>query len=277
MAPLAFISYRREDSREWSALIFEGLRHAFGPDAVFMDVDAIRTGDKWSERISDALRTASVVLPVIGPKWLFVQDAAGRRRIDGESDWVRREVEEALGAGKAILPLLVGGAAVPSRSALPPSIAHVVELQFAPVSSRRDIDGLISQLADSFAFQRLREELDYPPRVDQSRALGPEALTQWLMEHAAWRRVERPLERGKDGTAHELVRTFKFRSYQDAVHFMLTASRFIDQTDHHPNWEHQYRDLRVRLSTWDIGHRISYRDTRLAAYLDDLHREYVLV
>lgn len=49
----------------------------------------------------------------------------------------------------------------------------------------------------------------------------------------------------------------------------------IEQVNHHPRWENVYRTLRVALSTWDIGHRISYADAMLAQAFDrtfDAHR-----
>jgi pterin-4a-carbinolamine dehydratase len=275
MTQLAFLSYRREDSREWATLIFEVLRAALGSDAAFMDIDANRAGDQWEKRIDDALDRAKVVMPIIGPRWLFVQDKTGRRRIDGEDDWVRREIERGL-AGKKVIPILVGTATMPTRDALPSTISALYGIHAAKIDAKSDIDALILRLIEDHGFERLREELEFPPRVDQSPALSEAECLQWLEEHPGWSRASRPLARGKEGVAQELVKTYKFRSFEDAVHFMSTAARFITMTDHHPHWENQYKDLRVSLSTWDIKNRISYKDTRLAEYLDRLHREYAL-
>jgi pterin-4a-carbinolamine dehydratase len=89
-----------------------------------------------------------------------------------------------------------------------------------------------------------------------------------------WKVEERPDERAENGVARELVRAYPFASFEDAIHFMVAASRFISATDHHPAWENEYRTLRVRLSTWDAKGRISSKDVRLARYLDGLFREY---
>jgi len=67
------------------------------------------------------------------------------------------------------------------------------------------------------------------------------------------------------------MRTFDFESFDDAIHFMSTASRFIDRIDHHPEWTNIWRTLIVYLTTWDIGHKPSMLDVDVAAYLDELY------
>jgi pterin-4a-carbinolamine dehydratase len=81
----------------------------------------------------------------------------------------------------------------------------------------------------------------------------------------------------KDGDAEDgiaLLRSYRFKSFEDAIHFMATASRFITRTEHHPAWTNIWRTVTVRLTTFDIGHRPSVFDLRLAEYLDDLFRGY---
>ena len=43
---------------------------------------------------------------------------------------------------------------------------------------------------------------------------------------------------------------------------------------HHPRWENLWRSLRVWLTTWDIGHRISDRDIQLAKYFDKAYADF---
>src|SRR6266498_1434132 len=100
---LAFVSYRRDDSRDWANLVADTLQRQFGRNAVFIDTDSIRVGQRWNKTIETALECSTVVIPIIGPKWLFLQNPDdGRRRLDSESDWVRREIEHALAAEKEI-------------------------------------------------------------------------------------------------------------------------------------------------------------------------------
>jgi pterin-4a-carbinolamine dehydratase len=45
---------------------------------------------------------------------------------------------------------------------------------------------------------------------------------------------------------------------------------------HHPDWENIWINVLVWLTTWDIGHRPSYKDVRLAEHLDAVYRDYVV-
>jgi pterin-4a-carbinolamine dehydratase len=44
--------------------------------------------------------------------------------------------------------------------------------------------------------------------------------------------------------------------------------------EHHPAWENIWRNVMVRLTTFDIGNQPSVSDIRLAEYLDELYRQY---
>jgi TIR domain len=95
--PFAFINYRRDDSREWANQIADAIQRHYGRSSVFIDTDGIRVGSDWSRKIEEALDRSTVILSVIGPQWLFLQNPNdGRRRLDIENDWVRREIEHAL-------------------------------------------------------------------------------------------------------------------------------------------------------------------------------------
>ena len=51
------------------------------------------------------------------------------------------------------------------------------------------------------------------------------------------------------------------------LEFMQNARAFIDETNHHPRWENLYHTLKVFLTTWDIGHRVSYLASCLPSIL----------
>src|SRR5262245_59103137 len=90
--PLVFISYRRQDSSAAARWVGRAILRTFGAQSVFVDIDSIRMGDDWQERINKALRSATILLPIIGPNWLRIADEFGRRRLDKEDDWVRNEI-----------------------------------------------------------------------------------------------------------------------------------------------------------------------------------------
>ena len=89
---LAFISYRRDDSAAPARSLRENIETAFGGECVFMDVQEIRIGTLWPSAIQTAISGASVLIVVIGPGWLRLQDEYGRRRLDNEGDWVHDEI-----------------------------------------------------------------------------------------------------------------------------------------------------------------------------------------
>ena len=64
-------------------------------------------------------------------------------------------------------------------------------------------------------------------------------------------------------------RTFKFRTFRDALAWMVRAGFEAEAMDHHPEWRNVYNRVEVRLTTHDAG-GISARDFKLAAAIDRL-------
>ena len=126
-----FISYRRDDSSGHAGRLADHLSRTFGADGVFMDVDNIQRGDTFAETLTEQLRQADVLLAVIGKRWVTLTDSAGIRRLDHADDWVRNEVGKALTAGLLVIPVLVGGAALPSATDLPEDLRALAERQLA--------------------------------------------------------------------------------------------------------------------------------------------------
>jgi outer membrane protein OmpA-like peptidoglycan-associated protein len=117
-----FISYRRADSADVTGRIWDHLGRHLGKGRLFRDVASIAGGEDFRSAIHQAISSCQVVLVVIGPHWLAVTDRGGNRRLDDPEDPVRVEIETSLNAGKRIIPLLVGGAAMPTPNALPDSL-----------------------------------------------------------------------------------------------------------------------------------------------------------
>jgi TIR domain len=74
----AFISYRRDDSAAVARALYLQLKERFGSGQLFMDVNSMQPGEPWPERIQSELQTATVVLVLIGRKWLFAADQYGK-------------------------------------------------------------------------------------------------------------------------------------------------------------------------------------------------------
>jgi len=71
---------------------------------------------------------------------------------------------------------------------------------------------------------------------------------------------------------NKLTKTFEFQSFEEAIEeaieFMVRASKVISQMDHHPEWTNVYNRVMVSLCTHDAGNVITQKDHDLAAALD---------
>jgi hypothetical protein len=118
-----FISYRRKQASGVAGRLYDRLADRFGEAQVFMDVASIGPGVDFTDVITRAVAACDVLLAVIGPGWLAVQDEAGQRRLDDPDDLVRLEIEAGLARDVRVIPVLVEGAAMPRRKDLPEDVA----------------------------------------------------------------------------------------------------------------------------------------------------------
>jgi len=135
-----FINYRGEDSQTAAALIDRELTARFGSDQVFLDCRSIPTGSDFAEQLLERVRACSVLLVVIGPRWLTLADDAGHRRIDDPQDWLRREIVEALALGLRVIPVLTDGVTLPTQAQLPQDIAGLSRRR-SDCNGRRAVPG----------------------------------------------------------------------------------------------------------------------------------------
>lgn len=144
-----FISYRRQDSADATGRIYDRLLQSFDRKQVFKDVDSIPLGVDFRAHLGDVVGRCSLLLAIIGPQWLNVNGPNGRR-LDDAGDFVRIEIEAALARNIPVIPLLVGGAELPSERELPPSLAAITFRNGIAVRPdpdfHRDMDRLISGL-----------------------------------------------------------------------------------------------------------------------------------
>lgn len=126
---------------------------------------------------------------------------------------------------------------------------------------------------EALGFKRKAANIRYPAPGPKAPSLTDQQLRQALKRLPAWELDDSRVspERKKK---LELMRTYEFASFEDAIHFMSTSSRHISLKDHHPDWENIWKTITVWLTTWDIGHRPSHFDVELATYLDQLYQPY---
>lgn len=119
MAHAIFISYRRDDSEGEAGRLFDDLTRAFGSNGVFMDVAGISPGADFRKAIEDNIVSCGVLLAIIGPRWISITDAAGKRRLDDPNDFVALEIASALKRNVPVIPVLVHEARMPAVDHLP--------------------------------------------------------------------------------------------------------------------------------------------------------------
>jgi hypothetical protein len=166
-----FLSYRRDDSASATGRLADALEAHFGDERVFRDHE-IAAGEDFVEAIRRSVESATVVLAIVGMRWLDVPDVEGRRRLDDPADFVRLEIELALRARVAVVPVLVEGATMPAEADLPPSLAEFSRCQAVELSDHRwraDADRLIEALQSRFA-------IDSEPAPLAARSTGGAAV-----------------------------------------------------------------------------------------------------
>jgi len=144
-----FVNYRRDDSGANALAVAQHLMRMFGESNVFLDVDRVRAGQDFVTELNDRLSDCKVMIAVIGPSWLTVTDEEGKRRLDDPEDWVRLELADALRRKIAVIPVLVGGAAMPKKSDLPYNLRPLLQRQVATITTngfRHEMAGLVSDI-----------------------------------------------------------------------------------------------------------------------------------
>jgi hypothetical protein len=140
-----FISYRREDAAGHAGRLCDRLTARFGHARVFMDLQDIAPGQNFAQSIDDTIAASECVVVVIGPRWLEIL----QRRADGE-DFVHHEIAAALRRAVTVIPVLVGGARMPSSGELPPELAALSYRNALEVRDER-FDEDAARLVDAVA------------------------------------------------------------------------------------------------------------------------------
>ena len=164
--PNLFISYRRADASGSAGRLFDWLIRQFGRANVFLDTDKILLGADFARVLAERLDQTDVLLAVIGPQWLDIENQAGRR-LDQPDDSVRIEIATALARGTRVIPVLVDGAAMPSADQLPEPLNGLARRNAAIVRDdtfEQDFDLLVDDLLGR-PRNYLRREFDRMQRL----------------------------------------------------------------------------------------------------------------
>lgn len=150
MAGGIFVSYRRDDARQAAGRLADDLADHFGSDHIFRDIEGIELGVDFAQALNQALGTCVVMLVLIGPRWLDITDAQGRRRLDDPRDWIRQEIATALQRGIRVVPVLIDGTPLPPEDSLPEDLRPLVRRQALDIADSRwrgDLQRLVATLS----------------------------------------------------------------------------------------------------------------------------------
>ena len=125
------VSYRH-DCGASALLLYEKLQRRF--PGRLMDQDFHVGGNLWPE-IEGAISSSCAMLVLIGRTWLDP-------RLKDPRDWIRREIRCARRKRVRLVPVLVDGAAMPKREALPPDIAGLADFIAIEIRHNRFEDDL---------------------------------------------------------------------------------------------------------------------------------------
>lgn len=111
--PCIFISYRHDDSGGYAQSIYDRLVKRYGKEVVFRDLEGILPGKDFTQVLREKGGTSNAMVAIIGRQWLTITGKDGKPRLSNPTDWVRAEVAGAIQHGAVVIPVLVGGAAMP--------------------------------------------------------------------------------------------------------------------------------------------------------------------
>lgn len=151
MSNKIFISYRRDDTKQFTQLLTNELSKYYNPDSFFRDVESIHGGANFKRSIAQALYLAKICLVVIGDKWLTVKNDLGVPRINDENDFVHHEVSTALADKEiTVIPVLLNDTKMPREDQLPAALKELASYQGVRISDDRiatDIQYLLKDMS----------------------------------------------------------------------------------------------------------------------------------
>ncbi|MCA9911784.1 MAG: toll/interleukin-1 receptor domain-containing protein [Anaerolineae bacterium] len=123
-----FVSYRRDGNRWATGRICDRLNRYFGSERVFRDIEDIKYGSHFPQRIEESIQNSALMLVIMGEKWLALKGDDGTPRILQEGDWVRKEIEIALKNNVEVIPVVLDDARMPTREQIPESFGKFTEI-----------------------------------------------------------------------------------------------------------------------------------------------------
>jgi hypothetical protein len=178
-----FISYRRADCEQAANRLARDLQRELPQARIFLDTENPVPGP-FPARIAREIRTADILLALIGPRWL--PDGADTR----DDDWVLRELTTALEIDVTVVPALVDQTSLPSSDQLPARLERLREQEAVSLrqTPNRDWDADVKEISRLLRQSGSTERLREPEQEPYVFAIYS-ALVRWIIYEAelSWR------------------------------------------------------------------------------------------
>jgi len=149
-----YLSYRREDASGYAILLYDRLSRQFGGEQILMDLDRTAAGESLEQAINQNVRSCDAVIAVIGKQWLARTEGGAPSSLEDPKDLVRLEIHAALEQKLRLIPVLVGGASMPTSEDLPAALASLARRQplvLTEATFKDDVESLIAALTRMMA------------------------------------------------------------------------------------------------------------------------------
>ena len=277
-----FISYRRQDTAPIALLLKNEIEKRLQFVRVSVDVEEMRPGDAFPKRLRELIDAAHATIVLIGKQWM--PRPGEEAATDAPTDWVVEELvyshEAPLAMPEAerfghshrlLVPLFADCPRDFRQFQLAPRLAflndaHAEQIDYAGWPTM--IGPLLDRLAVKLALKK-RPDADQYPKPDLAKArtqpLADAELAQTLRydDFEGWY-----IDNYGNAEVRYLVKTFKFRSFDQAADFMALVSNHCRVLDHHPEWRNVFNHVTVSLTTWDAQRRVTIYDLNLALFMN---------
>jgi pterin-4a-carbinolamine dehydratase len=265
-----FLSYAHQDEALKNQLLRHLSRLIQTGQVVLWDDNEMLPGVEWKQEIDKHLKTADIIVLLVSPNFMSSAYCSGEEMQVALRRYKAKEVQ--------VIPVIlrsIDWRETPLRE------LQVLPTNGKPVVVWRDRDQAFQDVVKGIArvVTSLYEAKVMPPPRFPRPMVNPNPLALFEVENAlqrlpGWKALPFFIPGAEPKSGTELVKTYQFANYDVALGFINRASEYIAVVQHHPIWEITWGTVKARLTTWDIGHKLSHYDLSLAEYLDNLSSEY---
>jgi len=277
-----FVSYRRQDTAPIALLLKAEIEKRLQFVRVSVDVEEMAPGDHFPDHLKHLIDESHATIALIGKNWMPKRGISPAERVG--DDWVARELQYSASAPliqseadrygltrRIVLPLFADCEGGFDQFELPDAIAYLSSLHAERIDYA-SWPGSIGPLLDRIAVKldlKKRPDKDEYPKADLVKArtqpLDDKELASILAydDYEGWY-----IDNFGDAKARYLVKTFKFRGFNQAADFMEMVANHCRVLDHHPEWRNVFNYVTVSLTTWDARRKVTIYDLNLALYMN---------